>query len=884
MRIRVALAAFPFVLSLALSFSCASLAQDGAPPVSEADLASFRWRSIGPANMGGRVADIAVAPSRPWTMYVGYGTGGVFKTTNNLTTLAPVFDGEAVASIGSIAVSPRNPDVVWVGTGEGNGRNSSSWGDGVYRSVDGGATWQNRGLGDSKDVPRIVIDPRNDDVVYAAALGHLWGDNDERGLYKTEDGGATWTAVLKSAPGAGCVDVVLDPANPDVVYAATYARRRTAWSFTSGGEGTGIFKSSDGGRTWKPLANGLPKEMGRVGLDVCRSAPNVVYAVIESDEGGAGDIGDLKSRAGGVFRSDDSGESWRRVSEIAPRGFYFAKVRVAANDPDFVYVLGFNVHVTKDGGKTWRHAGAKGIHIDCHALWVDPADPNHAVLGTDGGIYVTYDATETWDFVNSVATGEFYNVAVDMRRPYFVYGGLQDNGTWGGPSATLKDAAGFADPNDHSGITNADWFFLTNGDGFHVAVDPTNPNVVYSEMQGCDLYRTDLSNGKSVKLTPQPKEGSPAFRFNWNAPFQLSHHDPTVLYVGGNVVFRLTERGDRWSVISPDLTTKDPDKMATAGSVAEQHCTIVSLSESPRNAGILWAGSDDGRLHVTRDGGASWADVSGGLPESVRGLYVSRIEASHFEEGRAFVAIDGHRSDRYEPYLFATDDFGASFRPLASNLPAGGPVKVVREDLANADLLFAGTEFGIFASFDRGASWVPLKAGLPTVAVDDIVIHPRDRDLVIGTHGRSIYVLDDIGALEQATREVLSKEGPTLFAPRPALQFHFLSYGGVWGHRIFKAANPAFGATLHYFLPEHTTETVTVTIADAGGRVVRTLTGTRDPGFNRVTWDLQREEEERLESGEQKEFVPPGEYTVTLAVGKGAKLETKLLVEALPGV
>ncbi len=854
--------------------------------VSAESLRSYRWRAIGPANMGGRVSDIAGDPADPAVVYVALGTGGLLKTTNHGTTWKFVFEDQAAASVGSVAVAPSKPDVVWVGTGEGNSRNSSSWGNGVYRSTDGGKSWKHLGLADTQDIPRIVVNPKDPDTAYVCALGHLWGYNAERGVFKTSDGGKTWQHALKLDDHTGCVDLVLDPANPDTLFAAAYARRRTPWSYEWGGPLAGIYRSTDGGTQWTKLTNGLPDQTGRIGLDVARSKPGVVYAVLESREGGGSSLDEIVSRAGGVFRSEDNGTTWTRVSKLAPRGFYFSEIRVDPKDDRHLYVLGFDLHVSRDGGATWSRQGAKNVHVDHHALWIDPTDPRHLWLGNDGGIYSSWDAAASWDFRANAAIGEFYNVAADTATPYHVCGGLQDNGTWCGPSATITKNEEQGDPAEAFGITNQDWRFLTEGDGFHVAVDPTDPNIVYSEMQEGFLFRTDLTTGRRQLLKPAATEGTPAYRFNWNTPFVISHHDPSVLYLGGNVLFRLSKRGDDWLAVSPDLTTHDPAKMVTAGSGAENYCTIVSISESPKDPKVIWVGTDDGNVQLTRDRGATWTNVAGRLPGEVKGLYMAGIEASHFDPARVYVAVDGHRSDIFRPFLFVSDDFGATFRPIADGLPASGPVEVVREDLSNPDLLFCGTEFGAFASFDRGAHWVALAKGMPTVAVDDLLIHTRDRDLIAATHGRSIMVLDDVGALEQATPSVLA-EPYHLFQSRPAREFFELPYGGIWGDGFFTAANPPFGAVIHYWVKAYSPDEVSFEVADANGRTVRKLKGPAASGFNRVVWDLQPEKGERIrepEWGSQPELVPAGEYTVTMTPKGAASQKVKLLVTAPEGV
>jgi len=825
---------------------------------------SLRFRALGPAVMGGRMSAFAARPGSS-TLFAAAGTGGLFKTTNNGTTWSAVFEGEAVASIGSVALSATDSSLVWVGTGEGNGRNSSSWGNGVYKSTDGGGKWTNMGLAESHDIPAIAVDPRNADVVWVAALGHLWGRNKERGVYKTIDGGKSWSAVLQLGDSVGAADLVLDPANPDVAYASMYMRLRTPWSFTSGGPVGGIYKTTDGGKSWTKLSTGLPAQTGRIGLDIYPKNPQVLYAVVESDEGGASDIDNIKSRAGGVFRTDDGGATWRRMQPIAPRGFYFSKVRIDPTSDARVYVLGFGLHVSDDSGHTFRADGAEKPHGDLHALWIDPADRNRLVLGTDGGIYFSWDGSKTWSFVNNVATGEYYEVTYDFRTPYRVCGGLQDNGSWCGPSQKYAS----------DGIWNGDWHKVGEGcDGYYVQVDSTDPDILYSECQGGGLSRLNLRNNQLIGLKPQPKEGTPAFRFNWDSPLAISHFDPTVLYLGGNRLFRLLDRGARWEFASPDLSNMNPETMITAGSSAETYNTIVSFSESPLSPRILWVGTDDGNIQVTRDGGLTWTNVAKnikGLPKP--NLYVGRVEASHFDSGTAYVAIDGHRSDLFQPLIYGTSDFGRTWTPLAGNLPAMGPVKSFREDPVNRDLLVAGTEFALWFSVDRGKSWNRFRNGLPTVAYDDIAIQPREHDLLVGTHGRSLYLLEDIVALEELTPAVRDSAA-WLFSVRPARPFWRAQESGLWGQNFYVADNPPAGAYIDFYLKSYSLDDVSITVADSvSGTEVAKLTAHGNPGLNRVVWDLQPKPSIRTAGpGEPTEYVKPGTYTVTLnAAGKTLK-------------
>ncbi len=917
------------------------------------DLKGLTWRNVGPANMGGRVADIALAPGNAKTFYVGFGTSGLFKTTNNGTTFAPLFDKEVTASIGSVVVCDAPPDwpgwkdepedskakpsataepagaaaspasakidkadtkdadradtedmnkgdardedkdkdkdkgkakIVWVGTGEGNGRNSSSYGNGVYRSIDGGATFVHCGLTESHDIPRLAVDPRNPDVCYAAALGHLWGPNKERGVYKTTDGGKTWKPALQIDEDTGAIDVRIDPQNPDIVYAAMYMRRRTPYSYRSGGPKGGLYRSLDAGVSWSRLGGGLPGQTGRIGLDIYAKDTRILYAIVESDIGGFGvEPFDDRSRAGGLFRTEDRGETWTRVHDHSPRAFYFSKVCIDPTDDQRIYVLGWGLNISDDGGKTFRAGGARRPHGDLHAMVIDPADRDHLVLGTDGGVYQSYDRGETWDFLNHLAVGEFYNIALDMSDPYRIAGGLQDNGSWVGPSATIRDTGGDEPDQPGGGITNHDWQFLGWGDGFHCAFDPVNSNLFYSEAQGGELVRTEFDTGRRKLIRPSPKEGQPRFRFNWNSPFFVSPHNPTTVYFGGNHVFKLTNRGERWESISEDLSTRDLTKILTVGSEAETHGTVVSLAESPVKAGVLWAGTDDGLVHVTFDDGKTWTNVT---PAEVGGRYISKLEPSHHDAGRAYMAVDGHRNDDMNPHVLVTHDGGKAWSNITSDLPPGAHAKVIREDVRNPNVLYCGTERAAYVSIDAGGHWIRLNAdSLPTVAVDDLAQHPRDMDLVAGTHGRSIWILDDAAPLSQLSPQVV--QSPLhAFDTLPAKPKFFLPYEGFWTDRVFKAPNPPMGARIYYWLRDYMTEPVKITIADSKDVTVRSLTGGSRIGLNRVVWDLQREKRDQLPNPDaglgQTQFVPPGEYAVTVTCGK-LKATTKVTVLPEPG-
>ena len=866
------------------------------------DLKPLAWRSIGPANMAGRVAALAIAPGNSKTIFIGYATGGLWKSTNNGTTFSPVFDTYETSSIGSIAVADAPADwagwedeeldadsdleklgkarIVWVGTGEGNNRNSSSWGNGVYRSTDGGATFEHLGLEETNNIPGIAVDPRDPDVCYVAALGHLWGANKERGVYKTTDGGKTWIAVLQIDENTGAGDLILDPGNPDTIYVAMYARRRTGWSYSGISETGGIFKSVDAGRTWKKLTNGLPNRTGRIGLDVYQGDSKIVMAVIESDEGGRiGDPFNDRTRAGGVFRSEDGGESWIRTFDFAPRSFYFSLIRIDPKDDQRVYLPGWTVLMSDDGGKSFRGNIGSVMHVDFHAMIVDPDDSDHLLVGNDGGFYMSWDRSKTWDFHNTMAVGQFYNVAVDNSDPYRVGGGLQDNGSWFGPSENL-----FQSQNSFMGkdgaITNHDWTFFSGGDGFHVEFDPEDHDIIYGESQGGYLGRTNLATGERRSLRPEPSEGEPRFRFNWNAPFFLSPHDSTTIYLGGNYVFKLTDRGEKWRRISDDLTTKVLERVITVGSDAETYGTLVSLAESPINQGMIWAGTDDGLIHVTTDDGENWQNVT---PEVVDGRYISKIEASHHDADTAYVAVDGHRSDSFDPLLLMTVDAGKTWTDITNNITPGHTTKVIREDPRNASVLYVGTERAAYVSIDHGKRWIKLNGkSLPTVAVDDLKIQAQANDLVAGTHGRSVWILDDISPLSQMTDSIVQSTFH-VFEPMSAQPRYFLEYGDLWSDKMFIAQNPPMGGYLHYWIREYTDEDVEISIADPSGRVIRTLTGTNRPGLNRVIWDLQADPKEQLGNPHgMPEFVAPGNYKITIKNGDNSE-STTLTVLPPPG-
>ncbi len=855
----------------------------GAASSIEKVVKSLRARSIGPAVMGGRVSSIALDPEDMYTYYVGLGTGGVMKTSNDGATFDAVFEKEPVAAIGAVAVAPSNARNVWVGTGEANDRNSSGWGDGVYRSTNAGGDWTNVGLRGTKTIARIAVHPTDTNIVYVAAMGDLWTPGPDRGLYKTIDGGKRWRLILTGpkeyAGWVGCGDVLLDPSAPNTVYAALYARRRTPWSFaagpalTDGKDVGGIFKSIDGGETWKKLGNGLPSGTGRIGLDLFRKNPDIVYAIIQSDELGTSNIDDVHSKNGGVFRSDDRGEHWRRMSPLDPRPFYFSQIRVDPSNDQRVYVLGYMLHVSDDSGKTFQEDFFKNVHPDCHALVIDTRNTKRVILGTDGGVYQSFNAGKAWEHLENFGGGEYYRIALDESIPYRIAGGLQDNLNWVGPSMTRSK----------DGILNSDWIDVGGGDGFYCAFDPLDSEVVYAESQEGYVHRYNFRTGEFKGLRPEPAEGQTGFRFNWNSPLIASLHDKSALYLGGNRVFKLTNHGEHWKAISPDLSTQDVTKITTVGSGAENYGVVFALAESPVRSGELWAGTDDGKLWLTTDEGEHWSDLTSHLPREVKGQWITRIEPSHKDPGVAYLVIDAHRTGHYAPYAYRTGDGGKSWTSIAGNLPPDGPVKVIREDPTNPNLLFAGTEFGLFLSIDRGVKWTKF-GELPTVTVDDIVIHPREHDLVIATHGRSLYIIDDIVPLEHLTDETLGKD-LVLFPIRPAEGFYpNPGWADNAGTAIYRGTNPPLGAVISYYVKEYTGDPVKIAITNPAGRTVANLSAADSPGIGRLSWDLKPTKDLlNAYGGEGQRFVASGVYTVTLTCGK-SKDTQKLTVTIDPGI
>jgi len=807
---------------------------------SSADLNSalferLEFRSIGPASMGGRITDVEGIPGNPALVYVATASGGLFKTTNGGTTWTPIFDHEATISIGNIAVDPHNPDVVWVGTGEANARNSVSFGDGVYKTLDGGRTWRNLGLKDTHHISRVVVDPLNSNVAHVCALGHNTGPNPERGVFMTTDGGETWKKTLYIDAEHGCADMDLDVNNPNILYATMWRFDRKPWRFTSGSEKTGVFRSTDGGRTWQQLTNGLSKNWGRIGVRVAPSNSNVVYAIGESNDGT-------------LFRSDDRGEHFRMMTKnpvIVGRGLYYSHLTIDPTDENRLYSIGMRLSMSIDGGRTWRLISAT-THGDYHTVWVDPKNPNRIWQGQDGGIAVSYDRAETWEWIGNIPIGQFYQVFADNRAPFYhLSGGLQDNGSWSGPSRTNTGV-----------ILNSDWINVSGGDGFHVVNHIDHPEMYLSESQGGGIVRTDVRTREQQDVSPQPKrnDGGPVgelkYRFNWNAPIVLSPHDHNTVYFGSNVVFKSTDFGKTWNAISPDLTTNDPEKQKSVGTVwtenttAEYHCTVIRIAESPVQAGVIWAGTDDGNLQVTQDGGKHWTNLTGNAAGVPKFAEIAWIEPSRTAAGTAYVAFEHHWFDDFHPYIYKTTDYGKTFTNITGNLPVNNYLWVVKEDPKNPRLLYVGGELGLHVSFTGGNQWVRLHLkNLPPVAVRDITIHPRENDLILGTHGRSIWILDDASPLQQVTADVLAQSA-YLFGMRPAMRFDGGGGRGggggigMGGNKPFAGPNPPYGAPITYYLKDR--GAAKIEILDGAGRLVRDLGAVpQDAGLNRVTWDLR---------------------------------------------
>lgn len=899
-------------------------------------LETFAWRELGPTVFGGRITDLALVHDEPATLLVAGASGGLFRSRNLGTTWECIFQDEGTISIGDVAVDPTNPDVIWVGTGEANNQRSSYWGDGVYKTEDGGQSWIHTGLADTHHIGRIAVDPTDPDVVWVAALGHLYTENAERGLYRTADGGKSWEKVLDLGETVGVVDVVLDPADPRTAWAASYERLRRPWHFDGAGPGSGIHRTRDGGESWTRLAGGLPEgELGRIGLAVFAADPPILFATVsnqnevpvetpapeiafegEAEEEGiritevregsrleeAGlKQGDLLLKLGGervrsgwqllvaisripvgeeaelVLSRDgvemklasrirevpetrsrrprqEGGESWEKRNEKPVGGsppYYYGQIRVHPTDPERLCVLGVSVFASQDGGRTWERNLAGSVHSDHHALEYDPRVPGRLILGHDGGLAISHDGGQSWDQLDNLPLAQFYAAGVDLRRPYHVYGGTQDNGTWGGPSRSRSSR----------GISRAEWYRVGGGDGFHVQIDPLEPDVVYGESQFGGLFRRDLRDWVSRSIRPPRSEPEgDRDRFNWSSPILISHHNPRIVYFGGNKLFKSLDRGESWPCVSPDLTTADEEKIQ--GNVP--HCTITTIAESPVDPNLLLVGTDDGLVQRSEDGGLEWTNLTGRFPGVPAGWWVSRVELSRHERDTAYASFTGYREDDFRPLVFFTRNGGENWESIAGDLPEG-PVNVVREDPRNPDLLWLGTDLGAFVSVDRGAHWGRLGRDLPTIAVHDLVVHPRDRDLVAATHGRGLFVLD-AAPLQELTAEVLEAD-VHLFEVKDATLWQSVWRGGGAGDRTWHAPNPPSGAAISYLLREEVEEDeISLTILNEAGEKVRELEPQRTPGLHRASWSLRGSRRGGGRARARPTFSGPGTYAAVLEV------------------
>jgi len=864
----------------------------------------LKWRSIGPAFASGRIADFAVDPNNFSTYFVGVASGHIWKTTNNGTTFEPIFDNHGTYAIGALAMDPNNSNIVWVGTGENNHQRALGYGNGVYKTNDGGKKWENMGLKESRQIGGILIDPRNSDIVYVAAEGSAWGSGGERGLYKTTDGGKNWEKVLEISEHTGVANICFEPGNPDVIYAGAEQRRRKQFSKIGGGPESAYYKTTDGGKTWGKLTNGIPDiDKGGMAITVSPVNPNIVYAMFEASNG-----------KGGFYRSTNRGASFKKMNDYYSSGQYYSELVCDPKDENKVYSTDTRTKYTLDGGKTWKNISNNKRHVDDHALWIDPTDTDHLLIGGDGGIYETWDSGATFLFKTNLPVTQYYRVNVDNTEPfYWVYGGTQDNNSMGGPSRNLKS----------SGVTSDEWVVTLGGDGFWQAIEPDNADIVYSAYQYGNIYRYDKKSGEKIKIKPEPRKDELTYRWNWDAPFIISPYSNTRLYMCANKVFRSEDRGNTWEVISDDLTRNEDrnqfkimDKYWPADAVAKdvstsQWGTIVSFAESTIKEGLLFVGTDDGLIQISEDGGTTWAKTTtfSGIPEYT---YVSDIFPSRFDENIVFASFNNTKSDDFTPYLLKSTDKGKTWASIASDLPENGSVHSIIQDPVKEDLLFVGTEFSFYFTIDGGKQWVRFNSGLPDIAVKDIAIQERENDLVISTFGRGFYILDDYTPLREVSTEKLEEEEAILFPIKDALMYIQQSSRYGTGSTVYYAKNPEFGATFTYYIKEvpkslkserlkkekelfkegqpipqptkeqldaekkETDPYLVFTIKDNNGTIVRKLHKKASKGINRTTWDMRYKNPSYIEIKDKK-FDPmkdggsgmlalPGAYTVELSM------------------
>jgi photosystem II stability/assembly factor-like uncharacterized protein len=843
---------------LAITLLVSAFAAEAQTKLTSAMLGGYPARQIGPAEMSGRITCIEGVSSNTRVLYVGTAGGGVWKSTNAGTTFKPVFD-KYCQSIGWLAIDQKNPETVWVGTGESNMRNSVGVGCGLYKSTDGGSNWRNLGFDSCEHISKVIIDPKNPDVVYVAVPGALWSDSKARGLYKTTDGGKSWKKILYTDEKTGCADIAIDPKNSEVLYASMWQFRRTPHSFASGGKGSALYKSTDGGKSWKKIQKGFEEgELGRMCIAISPSDPNKVFLVAES-----------KNSA--MYGSTDGGENWEKKSatqNVTWRPFYFSLLVVDPNDPKRIYRPGLEFCFSDDGGESWKQASFEGgwVHSDHHALWINPNNNSHLILGTDGGVYQSLDRGVSWTMFKNLPVSQFYHVAYDMQTPYNVYGGLQDNGSWFAPTASV------------GGIENKDWTNCGGGDGFWVQPDRGDSNICYSESQGGDVIRFNKRTNESKDIKPYPLAGEPKLRFNWNTPIVTSPTNPQTLYVGAQYLYRSKNRGQTWERISKDLTTNDPKKqeqeksggLSVDNSGAENHCTIFSICESPKDENVIWVGTDDGNVQVTTDGGKTWTKVNAGITGVPAATWVSSIDASPFDKNTAFVTFDGHAMGDMKSYVYKTKDLGKTWTAVMTNEMKGFAHKV-KQDLQNENLLFAGTEFGLFVSFDGGKAWVQYRANVPPVAVRDIAIHPVTHDLILATHGRGVIIVDDITPLRNLSQQLLDNE--MAFLPSKAPYIGSDNYGGAFPDGGYSGENPDEELTVVYYLSKRITQgSVKLEVYDSENKLITSLPGSKRKGINRASWNL-RMKPPRVARGVKADFagfIGPyageGKYTFRLVV------------------